>query len=125
MTSSAAHQQVLDFLTAGDYYSAHQKARTTATRLLAPPRRGGPSPGSTATLPYDKKAQEAGQGLWDASRRLLEKGQVGSGVDLAVMLIEDVWKAREVGCGKEERGELTVDVPLLLASALFTRRRPS
>ncbi|GAA5879063.1 hypothetical protein JCM16303_001286 [Sporobolomyces ruberrimus] len=106
MTTSAAHQQVLDFLTAGDYYSAHQKARTTATRLLAPPRRAAPPSSSTATLPYDKKAQEAAQGLWDASRRLLEQGQVGSGVDLAVMLIEEVYKAREVGCGKDERDKI-------------------
>ncbi|GAA5964935.1 hypothetical protein JCM3765_004113 [Sporobolomyces pararoseus] len=105
MTTSAAHQQVLDFLTAGDYYSAHQKARTTATRLLAPPRRAGP-PSSSTVLPYDKKAQEAAQGLWDASRRLLEKGQIGSGVDLGVMLIEDVFKAREVGCGKDERDKI-------------------
>lgn len=109
MTTSAAHQQVLDFLTAGDYYSAHQKARTTATRLLAPPRRAGP-PSTSTVLPYDKKAQEAAQGLWDASRRLLEKGQIGSGVDLGVMLIEDVFKAREVGCGKDERGKLLLSV---------------
>ena len=105
MTTSAAHQQILDFLTAGDYYSAHQKARTTATRLLAPPRRAAPATSTSGTLPYDKKAREAAQGLWDASRRLLEKGQVGSGVDLAVMLIEDVFKARDVACGKDERGQ--------------------
>ena len=94
-------------------------------KLLAPPRRGGPSPGSTATLPYDKKAQEAGQGLWDASRRLLEKGQVGSGVDLAVMLIEDVWRAREVGCGKEERGELPFHLPVIPNRVLFNPRTVS
>ncbi|GAA5824895.1 hypothetical protein JCM10212_001635 [Sporobolomyces blumeae] len=102
---SAAHQQVLDFLTAGDYYSAHQKARTTATRLLAPPRRG-PAPSPNAVLPYDKKAQEAAEVLWDSSRRLLEQGQTGSGVDLGVMLVEDVWTARQVGCGKEERDKV-------------------
>jgi hypothetical protein len=42
--------------------------------------------------------------LWDAARKLLENGQTGSGVDLGVMLLEDVWTAREVGCGKDERG---------------------
>ncbi|GAA5892986.1 hypothetical protein JCM5296_003398 [Sporobolomyces johnsonii] len=101
---SSAHQQILDFLSNGDYYSAHQKARTTATRLLAPPRRGPPPAGSV--LPYDTKAQEAAEVLWDAARKLLEKGQQGSGVDLGVMLVEDVWKAREVGCGKDERDKV-------------------
>jgi hypothetical protein len=99
---SSAHQQVLDHLASGDFYSAHQKARTTATRLLAPPRRN-PLPVGTI-LPYDKKAQEAAELLWDAARKLLENGQTGSGVDLGVMLVEDVWTAREVGCGKDERG---------------------
>lgn len=99
---SAAHQQVLDFLAEGDFYSAHQKARTTATRLLAPPRRNAP-PAGTA-LPYDAKAREAADLLWDAARKLLEKGQAGSGVDLATMLTQDVWTARGVACGKDERG---------------------
>ncbi|GJN92702.1 hypothetical protein Rhopal_005737-T1 [Rhodotorula paludigena] len=101
---SAALQQVLEHLDSGDFYSAHQKARTTATRLLAPPRRNPPPAGSV--LPYDKKAQEAAELLWDAARRLLEKGQVGSGVDLGVMLVDDVWAAREVGCGKDERAKV-------------------
>ncbi|BGP17964.1 hypothetical protein JCM10213_003970 [Rhodosporidiobolus nylandii] len=99
-----ASQQISDFLAAGDYYSAHQKARTTATRLLAPPRRNAPPPGSQ--LPYDKKAQEAAELLWDSARKLLEQGQQGSGVDLGVMLVEDVWTARNVGCGKEERAKI-------------------
>ncbi|GAA5953606.1 hypothetical protein JCM21900_003359 [Sporobolomyces salmonicolor] len=101
---SSAHQQVLDFLSCGDFYSAHQKARTIATRLLAPPRRGAPPAGSV--LPYDQKAQEAAEVLWDAARKLLEQGQQGSGVDLGVMLVEDVWKAREIGCGKDERDKI-------------------
>lgn len=102
---SAAHQQVLDFLTSGDYYSAHQKARTTATRLLAPPRRTAAAPPAGDALPYDAKAQQAADLLWDAARKLLEKGQAGSAVDLATMLVHDVWTARGVACGKEERGE--------------------
>ena len=102
---SAAHQQVLDFLTAGDYYSAHQKARTTATRLLAPPRRNAAAaPPAGDALPYDAKAQQAAELLWDAARKLLEKGQAGSAVDLATMLVHDVWTARGVACGKQERG---------------------
>ncbi|GAA5886408.1 hypothetical protein JCM3774_000293, partial [Rhodotorula dairenensis] len=99
---SSAHQQVLDFLASGDYYSAHQKARTTATRLLAPPRRAAPQPAGTVP-PYDAKAQEAAELLWDAARKLLEKGQAGSAVDLATMLVQDVWTARGVACGKDER----------------------
>ncbi|BGP41695.1 hypothetical protein JCM10449v2_005686 [Rhodotorula kratochvilovae] len=102
--STSALQQVLEHLDSGDYYSAHQKARTTATRLLAPPRRNPPPKGTV--LPYDQKAQDAAHLLWDAARRLLEKGQVGSGVDLGVMLVDDVWLAREVGCGKDERGKI-------------------
>lgn len=101
--SSNALQQVQEHLDSGDYYSAHQKARTTATRLLAPPRRNPPPPGTV--LPYDAKAQDAASLLWDAARRLLEKGQVGSGVDLGVMLVDDVWLARAVGCSKEERSQ--------------------
>ncbi|GAA6030276.1 hypothetical protein JCM8097_009023 [Rhodosporidiobolus ruineniae] len=100
----SAQEQIQSFLAQGDFYSAHQKARTTATRLLAPPRRNPPPAGTQ--LPYDAKAQEAASVLWDAARKLLEQGQQGSGVDLAVMLVEDVWTARAVGCGKEERGKI-------------------
>ncbi|GAA5856034.1 hypothetical protein JCM8547_002949 [Rhodosporidiobolus lusitaniae] len=99
-----ASQQIQEHLDQGDFYSAHQKARTTATRLLAPPRRNPPPAG--AQLPYDKKAQEAAELLWDSARKLLEQGQQGSGVDLAVMLVEDVWTARGNGCGKDERAKI-------------------
>lgn len=96
--SSATHQTILDLITSSEYYSAHQKARTTATRLLSP--RNGPAP-----TDFDKKAQDAASLLWETSRRLLEKGQVGSGADLAGMLVE-TWKSRGVECGEEQRGEL-------------------
>ena len=96
-THSPALAAVLSLLDAEDYYSAHQKARTTATRLLS--SRTGPT-----TTTFDKKATEAANLLWEAGRRLLEKGQVGSGVDLATYLVE-VWKARGVECGEEQRGE--------------------
>lgn len=106
MSSSSALQQIDAFLSAGDYYSAHQKALTTATRLLAPPRRG-PAPKPSAEggfLPYDAKAEEAAELLWTSSRRLLEKAQKGSGAELASRLV-DVWKTRGVKCSQQERGE--------------------
>jgi golgi to ER traffic protein 4 len=101
----------------GEYYAAHQvgpqtqdrtehgyphavprqKYRTSAARLLkAPP--------STETLPFDSKAQEAVELLWDGARSLLEKGQLGSGTDLGLYLI-DVWNTRGVVCGNDERGK--------------------
>jgi hypothetical protein len=105
MSTSPALAQFNEFLSAGDFYSAHQKARTTATRLVAPPRRGpAPTPAPDGTLPFDTKAQEAASLLWEGARRLLEQGQTGSGADLAGFLVE-VWKARGVACGPEERGE--------------------
>ncbi|GAA5981882.1 hypothetical protein JCM11641_001930 [Rhodosporidiobolus odoratus] len=102
--SSSAISQISTFLSSGDFYSAHQKARTTATRLLAPSRRNLPPPGTP--LEYDTKAKEAAEVLWDSARKLLEQGQVGSGVDLGVMLVEEVWTARGVGCEKEERAKV-------------------
>jgi len=105
---SSALQQLQESIAAGDHYSAHQKARTTATRLLAPPRRGpAPSPDSNGFLPFDAKAQEAATLLYEGAVALLEKGQTGSGVDLGGYLC-DVWKARGVACGNEERGEFMV-----------------
>jgi hypothetical protein len=97
----------------GEYYAAHQvsrrrgsiqtrpdvpwqKYRTSAARLLkAPP--------STEKLPFDSKAQEAAELLWEGARSLLEKGQLGSGTDLGLYLI-DVWNTRGVVCGNDERG---------------------
>lgn len=99
----AALDQVVSLLAAGDFYSAHQKARTTAARLLAGPRRATAAP-TTATATFDKKAQDAAELLWETARRLLEEGQVGSGADLAIMLV-GVWDARGVACGDQQRGE--------------------
>lgn len=102
---SAALAQFEQFLASGDYYSAHQKARTATTRLLAPPRRGpAPTPSKDGTLAFDSKAQEAAELLWEGSRKLLEKGQIGSGVDLGQLLL-DVWKTRGVKCDDDTRGK--------------------
>ncbi|KAM0755335.1 cytoplasmic protein [Meredithblackwellia eburnea MCA 4105] len=108
MTSSAL-SQIDALLLSSDYYSAHQKARTTAARLLAAPRRG---PASTAPQTFDKKAQEAAELLWESARRLLEKGQVGSGADLAGLLV-GVWESREVECGDKERGQVQQLIALI------------
>jgi len=92
----------LDTLATQPPYAAQQKARTSATRLLAG-KRGAPAPAPGSVQPFDAKAQEAALLLWEASRRLLEMGEVGSGADLANYLVE-VWRSRGVECGKEESG---------------------
>lgn len=88
----ATFASVLSFIESGDYYSAQQKARTSAVRLLAK------SPG----IEFDKKAQEACDLLAQTSRTLLEKGQLGSGTDLGVLLC-DTWTKKERACGDSER----------------------
>ncbi|SGY25287.1 BQ5605_C018g08598 [Microbotryum silenes-dioicae] len=119
-TPSPSLQQFLDLLDAGDYYGAHQKARTSATRLLAPPRRTATpatssknvsSTSPTNPLPFDSKAQQASELLWQASRKLMEQGQIGSGVDLAIYLL-DIYKTRNVGCGPEERAKMLQSIAL-------------
>jgi hypothetical protein len=74
----------------GEYYSAHQKYRTSAARLLK-------------NLDDEKKCNDAADLLFDGARRLLEKGQAGSGVDLSRYLVKS-WAERGVKCGKDERG---------------------
>ncbi|KAK4051769.1 hypothetical protein OIO90_004593 [Microbotryomycetes sp. JL221] len=103
---SAALEQFEHFLSARNYYDASQKIKGVATRLLAPPRRGPqPQPNADGFLEFDKKAQDAAELLWTGARRLLEQGQVGSGVDLADMLIE-CWKSRGVKCTQDERAKV-------------------
>jgi hypothetical protein len=98
-----------NLVNSGEYYAAHQKYRTTAARLVkAPP--------SATTLPFDDKAQEAAELLWDGARNLLEKGEGGSGTDLALYLIE-VWTARGVACGDAERGAQLVSLSSGICSA--------
>ncbi|KAK4703344.1 golgi to ER traffic protein 4, partial [Phenoliferia sp. Uapishka_3] len=109
----SALSQIVTLLDAENYYSAHQKARTSATRLLAAPRRAPAPSVDTPTPTYDKKAQEAAELLWETSRRLLEKGQVGSGADLAMMLVNAVWDARGVSCGDAERGQIKQIIALI------------
>lgn len=94
-TNERALLAITELISAGEYYSAHQKARTTATRLLT--TRSGP-----AITTFDEKAQDAAHLMWCSGRLLLESNQIGSGVDLAKYLIE-IWSSRNVHCGEEER----------------------
>lgn len=119
---SSSLTQLQESIAAGDYYSAHQKARTTATRLLAPPRRGpAPACDSNGFLPFDGKAQEAATLLYEGAVALLEKGQTGSAVDLGGYLC-DVWKARGVPCRAEERGEFPVQQWVIVQTGTQPRR---
>lgn len=69
------------------------KARSTVARLVA------------KSSEYDGKAQEAAELLFNAASTLLQKGQQGSGTDLALYLIE-VWTQTKVSCGDQQRGML-------------------
>lgn len=100
---SAALSSILTQVSSGDFYSAHQKARTTSARLLSK---------AASPTALDTKASEAATLLWQVSKALLEKGQVGSGVDLAGLLV-GVWKARGVECGERERAQVTQVIALV------------
>ena len=65
--------------------------RSTAARLLK-------------GTEYDEKAKEAATMLFTSAQALLQKGQAGSGSDLALYLI-DTWSTRDVECSETERGE--------------------
>jgi hypothetical protein len=58
------------------YYSAHQKARTSASRLCKPPTSRKPD--------YDGAIEL----LFESARELLKAGESGSGTDLAGYMIE-------------------------------------
>ncbi|MBW0482654.1 hypothetical protein O181_022369 [Austropuccinia psidii MF-1] len=75
-----------------EWYAAHQKYRTSAARLLK----------STES----SSLQDAISLLFEGSRLLLERGQTGSGTDLGLMLIRDVYVAKKVPYGPEEKNKL-------------------
>lgn len=66
-----------------DYYSAHQKARTSASRLVKPP----------ASKPANYGA--AVEVLFESAKELLKRGQLGSGVDLGSYMIEVLELSRD------------------------------
>lgn len=100
---------ILSQVEQGEYYSAHLKAvrscsspRVTASDEPAAQR-------STAArllkgTEYDEKAKEAATMLFTSAQALLQKGQAGSGSDLALYLI-DTWSTRDVECSETERGK--------------------
>ena len=110
-SSTALPDSLAALLDAKDYYSFHQKLRTSSARTLAAPRRRAPGASPSVAVdghqPFDEKAKETAALLWEGARRLLEQGQLGSGVDVAGLLV-DVWKSRGVECGPEERCKLAV-----------------
>lgn len=71
-------------------YSGHLKARSTVARLV----------GKSAE--WDSKAQDAADLLFAAGSLLLQKGQQGSGTDLALYLVE-VWTQKGVQCQDQQR----------------------
>jgi hypothetical protein len=97
-----------------ELYGAHQKYRTTASRLLKTPapssfgtsssKAAAASSSSSASsteapLPFDDGAKDAVELLYEGSKALLEKGEFGGGSDLALYLI-DTWKSRGVRCSE-------------------------
>jgi hypothetical protein len=77
------------------------KARSTVARLVA------------KSTTYDDKCSTASDVLFQSAQLLLQKGQIGSGTDLALYMIE-LWTTKEVPCGDSERGRLWIS---LLVSA--------
>ncbi|KAG0139758.1 hypothetical protein CROQUDRAFT_666046 [Cronartium quercuum f. sp. fusiforme G11] len=75
-----------------EWYAAHQKYRTSAARLLK---------SSEATA-----SQDAISLLFEGSRLLLQRQQLGSGTDLALMLIRDVYVGRKIAYTPDERNKL-------------------
>lgn len=95
-----------------ELYGAHQKYRTTASRLLKTPApssfgtssskaaaASSSSSSTEAALPFDEGAKDAVELLYEGSKALLEKGEFGGGSDLALYLI-DTWKSRGVKCNE-------------------------
>ncbi|KAG9002285.1 hypothetical protein FRB90_011407 [Tulasnella sp. 427] len=84
-----ALKAILPLIAQGDAYSAHQKARTFASRY-------------TKAKQYDVAVQV----LFQSARELLKAGQPGSGTDLGGMLL-DVYEAKDEKVNEESRGRLT------------------
>ncbi|GAA94422.1 glycoside hydrolase family 47 protein [Mixia osmundae IAM 14324] len=107
-------RSIRTLLESGDFYAAHQKYRTSAARLLKGPVGKG-APGH-----WDGPAQQAADILFEGSRGLLEKGEIGSGTDLGLYLLE-VWSTRSVPCTDAERGKVKQLVALAGSSGTWRK----
>lgn len=95
----------------GELYGAHQKYRTSAARLLKSPAPSAFGTGKLSSqaghekLEYDEAAQQAAELLYEGARALLERGELGSGTDLTLYLL-DTWASRAVPCTDENRNKI-------------------
>lgn len=102
MAGSRAFASIQSLIESKEYYSAHQKARTTVARLLSK-RSAAAAAAAPPSLEDDPKAQDACELLYKTARSLLENEQQGSGTDIATYLLE-TWKMYDVPCDKQHRG---------------------
>ncbi|KAG9014042.1 hypothetical protein FRB94_000240 [Tulasnella sp. JGI-2019a] len=88
-SAATALAAISPLIASGDFYSAHQKARTFAARYTK-----------------SKAYAVAIQVLFESARELLKAGQPGSGVDLGVMMI-DVYETSGEDMSEVSRGRIT------------------
>ncbi|EGG03417.1 uncharacterized protein MELLADRAFT_117311 [Melampsora larici-populina 98AG31] len=85
-------KSILNLVDQEEWYAAHQKYRTSAARLLK------------SNEP--QSIQDAISLLFEGSKLLLQRHQLGSGTDLGLMLIRDVYVSRSYPYTEEERHKL-------------------
>lgn len=120
--SSTIIKTVLDLLDSGDFYSGHQKARTSATRLLSKSTTPTPSEGETGVelSELDSKSKESIELLWLSSKKLLQLNQIGSGADLSLFLIQ-TYSNKNLKCGEEERSRILQLIALIGSSGSWRK----
>ncbi|KZS92031.1 cytoplasmic protein [Sistotremastrum niveocremeum HHB9708] len=91
-----------------DYYSAHQKARTSASRLVKPPASKPPNYISAIEV------------LFETAKELLKKEQQGSGVDLGTFMI-DLMQQHEEKVTDTARGRITQLIALVGSSGSWRK----
>lgn len=87
VSAATALAAISPLIASGDFYGAHQKARTFAARY-------------NKSKAYDVAIQV----LFESARELLKAGQPGSGTDLAVMMI-DIYDTSGETVNETSRGE--------------------
>lgn len=101
-SSSKALQAILPQIASGHAYEAHQKARTFASRYVK-------------SLQYDTAIDV----LFQSARELLKAGQLGSGTDLGLFLI-DVYESKEEKVTDESRGTAMSLTTLIFKCSRFS-----